>query len=197
MSQLKKYTLSKRKLYNGFFKLDLYQVTHDCFSGETMQVERELFERGDAAAIILYDANRDEILLLEQFRIGPAVRQDNAWLIEIVAGIVDQGETVEQTVQREAIEESGYEPKHLQHLGRYYATPGGSSERLDLFIGFVDRDQPIRAGGGVMSEGEDIRYFWLKRDEAMQWVRQGKINSGGSMLALLLAFGSVGLLDLK
>jgi len=189
----KKYTLIKKSLYRGFFKLDRYSVTHDCFQGGCLNVEREHVERGDAAAIVLYDEKRDEVLLLEQFRIGPAVRKEPAWLIEIVAGIVDHGETAKQTVLRESIEEAGYQPKYIQYLGCYYATPGGSSEKLDLFLGFIDRDQSVQCGGGVGSEGEDIRVFWVKRKEAMQWVMRGEINSSGSMLALLLAFGSAGL----
>lgn len=191
----KTYTLSKTPLYQGFFKLDRYHVCHDSFAGGQLNVEREHLERGDAAAIVLFDPNRDEVLLLEQFRIGPAVRGDDAWLIEVVAGMIDQGETPEQAAHREAIEEVGYEPTDIKHLGRYYSTPGGSSEQLDLFLGFVDRDKPLHAGGGIPTEGEDIRHFWLSRIETMQWVQQGKINSGGPMLALLLAFGSMGMVD--
>ncbi|MDQ6961640.1 MAG: NUDIX domain-containing protein [Mariprofundaceae bacterium] len=187
------YTLSKTSLYQGFFKLDHYHVCHDTFAGGQLQVQREHLERGDAAAIVLFDKARDEVLLLEQFRIGPAVRQEPAWLIEVVAGMIDQGETAQQAARREAIEEVGYEPTEIKHLGCYYTTPGGSSEKLDLFLGLVDRAKPVHAGGGMLAEGEDIRHFWLSRTETMLWVQQGKINSGGPMLALLLAFGSTGL----
>ncbi|MDX8408365.1 MAG: NUDIX domain-containing protein, partial [Mariprofundaceae bacterium] len=129
-----------------------------------------------------------------QFRIGPAVRADKAWLIEVVAGMIDEGESAAAAAAREAEEEAGYRPYDIRHLGRYYSTPGGSSERIDLFLGLVDKGKPVGDGGGVDHEQEDIRSFWLSRREAMQWVADGRINSGGPMLALLLAFGSDGVI---
>jgi len=189
------YSLEEKKpLYRGFFHLDGYSVTHERFDGGEQHIVREHLERGDAAAILLYDPGIDEVLLIEQFRIGPAVRNDQAWLIEVVAGMIDEGESTEAAAAREAEEEAGYRPHGIRHLGRYYSTPGGSSERIDLYLGLVDKSKPVGDGGGVDDEQEDIRSFWLSRDEAMQWVADGRINSGGPMLALLLAFGSDGVL---
>jgi len=185
--------IDSEALYRGFFRLDAYNLEHDCFEGGTITIRREHLERGDAIATLLYDPKCDEVLLIEQFRIGPAVRGDNAWLIEIVAGMIDEGEEPEEAARREAIEEAGYEPHKLRHLGRYYSTPGGSSERIDLYLGLIDKASPQGDGGGMDHEHEDIRPFWISRHEAMQWLSTGKINSGAPMLALLLAFGSAGL----
>ncbi|MDX8403708.1 MAG: NUDIX domain-containing protein [Mariprofundaceae bacterium] len=179
----------KRPLYRGFFELDAYDVEHDCFEGGSQNICREHLERGDAVAILLYDQQRDEVLLIEQFRIGPAVREDEAWLIEIVAGMIDEGEDPEAAACRESVEEAGYEPFRVEHLGRYYSTPGGSSEQIDLYLGLVDRSKSVGDGGGMKDEHEDIRPFWISRAEAMQWLADGKINSGAPMLALLLSFG--------
>lgn len=153
---------------------------------------RENFERGDAVAVLLYDPKRDEILLIEQFRIGPAIRQDKAWLIEVVAGMLHPGEDPIECARRECLEEAGYAPQSLKSLGSYYVSPGGTSERLFLFMSEVDASQPVGKGGGLDSEHEDIRVFWVKREEALAMVHDGRINSSGPMLALLLAFGNDG-----
>ncbi len=184
------YHVKKReRVYQGFFAMDRYDIEHERFDGGTLETRRENMERGGAAAVLLYDPDVDEVLLLEQFRIGPAVRGDHPWLVEIVAGIVDAGESAEEAAIRESKEEAGYLPRNIQFLGRYYTTPGGCSERIDLFLGSVDKQHPISQGGGCAHEHEDIRLLWVKREEALSMLAAGKINSGAPMLALLLAFG--------
>jgi len=189
-----KYTLTKKTpLHRGFFHLDRYSIMHERFDGGSLQIEREHLERGNACAVLLYDVNCDEVLLIEQFRIGPAVRGDDPWLIEVVAGMIDEGEDAEQAACREAQEEAGYVPQKMMFLGKYYSTPGGSSEHITLYLGLVDKHQRVGAGGGVAAEHEDIRSFWLPRAEAMAWLQSGRINSGAPMLSLLLAFDEHGL----
>jgi len=187
--------INKKRVYQGFFGMDEYMVEHDCFDGGRMQVRRENMERGDAAAILLYDPGVDELLLLKQFRIGPVAREENPWLIEIVAGMIDAGETPEQAVVREAQEEAGFAPSGVTFLGRYYTTPGACSERIDLFLGMVDKNNPVSAGGGCAAEHEDIHSFWVSRQQAMKMLEEGKIGSGAPMLAMLLAFGCRGALS--
>ncbi|MFQ5344394.1 MAG: NUDIX domain-containing protein [Mariprofundus sp.] len=189
--------VSKKRVYQGFFAMDEYLIEHDCFDGRRMQISRENMERGDAAAILLYDPDTDEVLLLEQFRVGPAVRHENPWLIEIVAGIIDAGESAEQAVIREAREESGFVPSRVSFLGRYYTTPGACSERIDLFLGLVDKNHPAGEGGGCAEEHEDIRSYWVSRRQALQMLQEGKIGSGAPMLALLLAFGWKGVINIE
>ncbi|PIP02807.1 MAG: DNA mismatch repair protein MutT [Zetaproteobacteria bacterium CG12_big_fil_rev_8_21_14_0_65_54_13] len=189
--------VSKKPLYRGFFSMDAIEVEHDRFDGGKQTVLRENMERGDAAAMLLFDPQTDQVLLLEQFRIGPVPRQDNPWLIEIVAGIVDEGETVEQAIVREAHEEAGFVPYRTTWLGRYYTTPGACSERIDLFLGLVDSSTPAGDGGGMADEHEDIRSYWVSRAEAMQMLTDGRIASGAPMLALLLAFGCQGVVNNK
>ena len=149
---------------------------------------RENLERGDAVVVLLHDPLRDEVLLIEQFRIGPVPRNDNPWLIELVAGMLGPDEDPLDCARRECVEEAGYEPATLKPLASYYVSPGGSSERIFLYLSEVDAAKPVGAGGGLDSEHEDIRVFWVKRKEALAMVRDGRINSSGPMLALLLAF---------
>lgn len=193
-----KYKIHKKEvLSDHYFKLDAYELEHDKFDGGSLKIRREHLERGNAVAILLYDKKHDEVLLIEQFRIGPAMRDDNAWLIEVVAGMIDEGEDKETAAKREAVEEAGYEPHDLIHLGKYYSTPGGSSETIDLYMGYVDKHKPMGQGGGMDDEHEDIRCFWLPRTEAVAWVKNGKINSGGPMLAIMLAFGLDGAVNIS
>jgi len=186
--------IKKERVYQGFFGMDEYMVEHDRFAGGSLRIRRENMERGDAAAMLLYDPELDEVLLLEQFRIGPAARDEHPWLIEIVAGMIDEGENAEQAVIREAEEESGFIPSDVKFLGRYYTTPGACSERIDLFLGLVDKDNPVSAGGGCDQEQEDIRSFWVSRETSMKMLAEGKIASGAPMLALMLAFGWKGVI---
>jgi len=180
--------LEKCRPYDGFFKMDVIHAEHETFDGGTITIKRECMERGDAVVVVLYDRTRDKVLLLEQFRIGPTARQDNPWLIECVAGMLNTDEDPLDCARRECIEEAGYEPKSLKPLGSYYVSPGGSSERLLLYMGEVDSDKPVGKGGGLDSEHEDIRVFWVRREEALAMIHDGRINSSGPMLALLLAF---------
>ncbi|MDQ6990746.1 MAG: NUDIX domain-containing protein [Mariprofundaceae bacterium] len=193
-----KYKLTqKQPLYRGFFQLDRYSIEHERFQGGMMKLEREHLERGKGVAVLLYDEHCDEVLLIEQFRIGAAVCNHNPWLIEVVAGMIDDGEDAETAGRRECLEEVGYQPTSMTYLGKYYSTPGGSSEHITVYLGFIDKSKPIHDGGGVADEHEDIRRFWLSRHEAMEWVKNGKINSGAPMLAIMLAFGWQGTISTK
>jgi len=184
------YAVKRREtLYQGFFRLEAYTIEHARFDGGRLCVRREHFERGDAAAVLLYDAARDRVLLLEQFRVGPVARDEHPWMIEIVAGIVDAGETPEDTARREALEEAGYAPRSLTSLGCFYASPGASSERLFLFLAEVDANEAVGDGGGVSQECEDIRRFWVSRRQAVRMVQDGRIRSAAPMIAIMRAFG--------
>ncbi|MDQ6951822.1 MAG: NUDIX domain-containing protein [Mariprofundales bacterium] len=189
-----KYTLHDQvPLHQGRFTLQELELSHDRFGGGQLRIKRELFERGDAVGVLLYDSAIDTVLLLEQFRIGPVARGDTPWLIEIVAGIIDDGESAAEAARREALEEAGYLPQQLHTLGqRWYPSPGACSERITLFAAEVDSSQPQGKGGGVAEEAEDIRRRWVPRHEALAMVADGRINSALPMLALLLAFGCAG-----
>lgn len=183
------YTLLEQTTpYKGFFRLDVSTIRHERFAGGELEIRREYLERGDAVVVLLHDPARDEVLLIEQFRIGPVARGDNPWLIEVVAGMLYPGEDPMHCARRECIEEAGYEPASLTPLGSYYVSPGGCSERIFLYLGEVDADSPVGAGGGLESEHEDIRAFWVSRSEALAMVADGRINASGPMLALLLGF---------
>jgi len=176
--------VEKTTPFKGYFQIDHYRLRHRKFDGGWTQVmTRELFERGHAAAVVLYDPKTDIVVLIEQFRIGAYAAGFEPWLIEVVAGIIDPGETPEDVVRREAVEEAGCEITALHPIGRFLATPGGSSESLTLFCGRVDAS---RAGGihGLDHEGEDIRVLPLAREEVMQKLAQGAISNFTAVVGL-------------
>jgi ADP-ribose pyrophosphatase len=171
-------------VYNGFFRLEKYQLQHTLFEGGwSKEISRELFMRGNCVAVILYDPGRDEVVLIEQFRAGAVLRPEHAWLIEIVAGAIEPGETAEEVAYREAVEEAGCVIEELLLINEFYTTPGGSSERISLFCGKVDSSQ---VGGvhGLDDEDEDILVSVAKFDDVYQMVEAGSIESGIPIIAI-------------
>jgi ADP-ribose pyrophosphatase len=176
--------LSQRSLYKGFFKANSYRFKHRLFAGGwSQELEREVFERGHAAAVLLYDLPRDALVLVEQFRFGALETCDNPWLLEMVAGIIEPGERADEVVRREALEEAGVTAGKMMPMLSYLASPGGSTEKLDLFLAEVDSTQACGLHG-LVSEGEDIRVQVISRTDAMVLLRQGVINNAATVIAL-------------
>ncbi len=176
--------VDKETIYQGFFRLEKYRLKHTLFQGGwSKELTRELFRRGNCVAVLLYDPLRDEVVLVEQFRVGAILQPDRAWLIEIVAGAIEEGETAEEVAMRESVEEAGCEIQELSVIKEFYTTPGGASEWITLFYGRVDT---TNVGGihGLDHEDEDIRVSAVKFDEVYQMLEQGKIDSGIPIIAI-------------
>jgi ADP-ribose pyrophosphatase len=177
--------ISRKTAYDGFFKLEKFRLRHSLFNGGiSNEMSRELFERGHAVAVLPYDPIRDEIILLEQFRIGAIEDKDGPWLTEMVAGMIAEGETAEDVAHREAMEEAGCEIQKLIHIIDYYVSPGGTSETIALYCGLVDSNKINEGIYGLEEENEDIRVFKVSYAQAMQWLQKGKINSAAPIIAL-------------
>jgi len=175
--------MSKETLFSGFFTMIKYTFTHKLFDGGwSHPVERELFVRGHAAAMLPYDPIRDEVVLIEQIRVG-ALEHENPWQLEIVAGIMDADENVEELVRREAMEEAGLDVGNVIPITCYYPSSGGCSEKIDVFIGQVST---VDAGGiyGLDYENEDIQAHVMSRSEAYSLLCSGQIENGASIIAL-------------
>ncbi|WP_305371242.1 ADP-ribose diphosphatase [Photobacterium leiognathi] len=177
--------LAKKTVYQGFFKMVKYRFRHKLFAGGwSGEISREMFERGHAAALLPYDPITDEVVLIEQFRVGAMAAGCEPWQLEIVAGMIDhQDEPAEDVVKREAVEEAGLTVAELEKVTRYLSSSGGCSEMLDIFVGTVDSTQ---AGGihGLAEESEDIRVHVVSREQAYEWVESGKIENAASIIAL-------------
>ncbi|PML08975.1 ADP-ribose diphosphatase [Vibrio breoganii] len=176
--------LATDTLFKGFFSLVKVKFRHRLFAGGwSEEIERELFERGHAVAMLPYDPVTDQVVMVEQIRVG-ALGEARPWQLEIVAGMLDkEGEDPIDVAKREAVEEAGLDVTHIQHISGYYPSAGGCSERLELFIGQVKA--PTSAGVfGLESEGEDICVHILTREEAYEMVKNGTIENAASIITI-------------
>lgn len=177
--------ISRREtVFQGFFRMDKLWLTHPRFAGDEMPIfTRELFIRGDATCVLPYDPGRDEVVLLEQFRAGVLGRDQSPWLLELVAGMNEAGETPEQVAHREGQEEADLQFLELEKICEYLVSPGGSTELIHLYCGHVSSEN---AGGvhGIEAEHEDIRVHVVALDEALAMISDGRINNAAAIIAL-------------
>jgi len=176
--------LERETCFSGFYKLERLRLRHRQFDGDMgPELNRELFVRHDAVCVLPYDPQRDCVVLIEQFRVGALSKSANPWLLELVAGLIDKDEQPEEVARREALEEANLPLSSLWPITQYYPSPGGSNERVHLFIGRCDSEG---AGGvyGLAEEGEDIRVHVWPLEDALDAVKDGRIDNAASIIAL-------------
>ena len=178
--------LDKAICYSGFFRMEKYRLRHEQFAGGwSPEITRECLERGHAVAVLPYDPETDQMVLVEQFRVGALEFPGGPWLLEIVAGIIDHpGETTEEVARRETVEEAGCTLLDLVPICHYLVSPGGASESITLFCGRIDASTIAPGVRGVVAEHEDIRVQVVTRAEAMALLHAGRINSAAPIIAL-------------
>jgi ADP-ribose pyrophosphatase len=184
MSERKVELVEKITAFQGYFRIDRYRLRHSLFAGGMSGVMmRELFERGHAVGLLPYDPARDEVVLIEQFRIGAYAIGWDPWLLEVVAGIIEEGENLNEVARREGLEETGLEVRDLEPIAHYLASPGGTTETCALFCGRVDSS---KAEGlhGVAAEHEDIRVLAMPAVQAIALLEQGRIVNAAAVIAL-------------
>jgi len=177
--------LDRSILYKGFFEMALYTVRHRLFAGGTSPTfTREVFVRPPVAAVLLYDPTRDSVVQIEQFRAGKmASGRPNPWMIEIVAGIIEPGETPEDMAHREAMEEAGCTILDLEPIVNFYPSAGGCSEFVYMYCGRVD-SHGVGGIHGLDDEQEDIRVFVETTDDALTRLASGEIESSIAIIGL-------------
>jgi ADP-ribose pyrophosphatase len=169
-------------VYEGFFKVQQLQLRHQCFSGQwSPWLVREQVHHSDAAAVLLIDLENQKLVMVEQCRIGMISSDANVspWVLEIVAGLIESGESPESTVTREALEEADCTIEQLHKIGEFYNSPGGFREKTTLYCGRVSSlgKEGIR---GVGTEHEDIRVHVLDMNEVLQAFEQGAFHLSSS-----------------
>ena len=182
--KLKYKIINKKNLYSGFFSLNKYEFIHQKHDGGwTDTVDREIFSGAHVATLLPYDPIKKEIILIQQFRAGVLSRYDENYLLEIVAGIVDEGENPEQTAIRECFEETGCEVKHIHPVQSYFPAPGSSESYYHLYLGEIQAFDGERIKG-LEKENEDILVKSFKIDEVRQMLKEKKIMNGLTLVAL-------------
>jgi len=176
--------IARERCFVGFLRLVRYRLRHSLFTGGWgPSIERERIEYLNSAAAILYDVMRDQIVMVEQFRIGALEHGRGAWTLEPVGGVLNLGEDADEVVRREAMEEAGCGILDLEPIGAYHVSPGTAADRIRLFCGRVDA---ARVGGihGLREEGEDTRVIVLDTEQARRELYSGRIDTATAIIAI-------------
>lgn len=176
--------LEKKPLYQGFFSMHQYRFQHATYNGGISDIVcREIFERGHAVGLLPYDPITDEFVLIEQVRIAAAETSESPWLIEIIAGIIDAGESELDVCVREAKEEAGIDVNRLYKACSYLSSPGGTTERLHIYMALTD-SSVAKGVHGLAHESEDILVHRVPAVVAREWLNSGVIDNGAAIIAL-------------
>lgn len=175
---------NRETLYQGFFRLEALALRHRLFGGGwSGTMRREVHNRFDAVGVLLYDPARDALVLVEQFRAGAIDDPRSPWKLELVAGLAEKDEALEDVARREAFEESGCRVGQLTELHTYYPSPGACNERVTLFCGLVDT-QGVGGIHGLAEEHEDIRVHIVTFPAAWELLHQGRLDNAMCLIAL-------------
>ena len=151
--------------------------------GGEIEVQRELFHRGDAVAVLLYDPSKDKIVLIEQFRVGAIDDENGPWLLEIVAGVVEPGESITDVARRECKEEAGIDVHSFETVHSFYSSPGGCSEKIHILCALID-SEGVAGVFGLEEEGEDIKVLLIDFTDLHDLMVSQKIGSAIPLVAL-------------
>ena len=177
--------VSEEYNYKNFFKVLRARLQHEKFDGSmSPEVERLVFERGNSVGVLLYDDKEDTVFLIKQFRYPASINDGPGWLLEIVAGVQDKGRDMLTVAHSELVEEIGYHVENLQFLCHFYLSPGGSSEQMNLYLGYLHHAEQVNEGGGLASEHEDIQLVRVKLSEALTMIQRGEICDAKTIIAL-------------
>lgn len=171
--------------HDGFMRLETLTLRHRLFAGGfSGAMQREILCRTPAVGVLIWDPQRAEVLLVEQFRVGALADERSPWCLEVVAGIADQqGEPFAELIEREAKEEANIALRELLPLPAYFVSPGGTNERMHLFLGIADL---THAGGvhGLAAEHEDIRSHCIPTAQLPMLLAEGYLNNAASLIAV-------------
>jgi ADP-ribose pyrophosphatase len=192
MSSKKVEIINKSTRFKNYLQVDEYKIKHALFEGGFSEtIEREVIERGHVGAVLLYDPKLHLLVLINQFRPAAFAAKGSPWwnddlspwMVECVAGIIDDGESPEEMCRRESLEEANCQVSELHFLYKYFSSPGCLTETVFLYCGRIDASN---AGGvyGLKEEGEDIHVFTATPEEAYQMLEDGRINNSMTMLAI-------------
>ena len=174
----------RERSFGGYFSVDTLTLRHRLHNGEWSEsMRRELFQRGDAVAVLPWDMATDELVLIEQLRVGAIRDNDSPWMLELIAGIVEEGESDSKVAHREADEEAGCVLGRLEPIATFYPSAGACSEQIRVFLGELVSAKPGTIQG-LDCEHEDILVHQLPRQTVLAMLDQGQINNGHTLIAL-------------
>ena len=185
--------LDRNRLLNGFFEVDEYRLQVELIRGGlSPELTRYVLHRPNATGAVVYNRDQDKVVCVRQFRIGMMVKEENAWSVEIPAGLVDPGESPEVCITREILEETGYRVSRVSLLHTAYASPGILTEKLYLYFAEVRDADMIGKGGGEEGDHEDIEVLHLDREKISAMMEGGEIRDLKTLLGISAAGGLLG-----
>lgn len=179
--------IEREILSNNWYTLNKYSFEYKRPDGTWEVQEREAYDRGNGAAILLYNASKKTVVLTKQFRMPTYVNgNDDGMMIEVCAGLLD-GDHPEDCIRKEAEEETGYLISDVKKVMQTYMSPGSVTEILYLFVGAYDESMRVGEGGGAESETENIEVLEMPFNTAMELVSTGEIKDAKTILLLQYA----------
>lgn len=175
--------IQKEELLNNIVSIEELTLEFSLFKGGmSSQVKRILIQRSPAVAVLLYDPLQDKVVLVEQFRVGAIKSSESPWLVEVVAGLIEENESPKDVAIRETKEESGLNVLHIEEIVSYWVTPGISTEKVTLFCAIVNSNN---AEGifGLEDESEDIMVQVLPRRELHSMLMSNKIKNAPTIIS--------------
>ncbi|AJI93618.1 GDP-mannose pyrophosphatase nudK [Yersinia ruckeri] len=177
--------IQKQLLSDNWYVLNKYAYDLERNNGEWVHQEREVYDRGDGATILLYNRRKGTVILINQFRMPTYVNgNESGMLLETCAGLLD-ADSPEECIRREAVEETGYQVGDVEKLFAAYMSPGGVTELVHFFAAEYQPEQRINAGGGI--DDEDIDVIELPFSEAITMITDGRIKDGKTIMLLQYA----------
>lgn len=154
--------------------------------GSWQRQQRETYDRGNGATLLLYQPNSRRVVLTRQFRFPAFVNGHDGMMVEAPAGLLDQA-TPERRIRAEVEEETGYRVGEVRKVFEAFMSPGSVTEKLFFFVAEYDAASKVSAGGGIEAEGEDIEVLELPFEEALAMIRRGDIVDGKTIMLLQYA----------
>ncbi|MFQ5965281.1 MAG: NUDIX domain-containing protein [Candidatus Scalinduaceae bacterium] len=172
-----------KREYDGIFKIDKAILQHEKFDGSmSKEIVRLNFNRGDTVAVLLYNKINKSVILVKQFRYPAYLNNGPGWLIECVAGIKDNGEV--SVARKEVLEETGYKVDKLKYLTQFYPSPGGCSEKIYVYLAYIESKDKIKKEKYMGTGSEDIYVMEVPLDKAFEMIKNGKICDAKTIISL-------------
>lgn len=152
--------------------------------GKQARLQWEVFDRGEAVAVLVYDPRRDVVVLVRQFRLPVYLQGEPPFVLEVPAGSIERGEDPEASLIREVLEETGFEIRQPRKLFSAYMSPGAITEKIHFFYVEVSEGDRVAAGGGLDEEHEDLELYELSLSEALAMIESGEIFDAKTIMLL-------------
>ena len=176
--------VEKKLLSDNWYTLNKYTFSYQKPDGTWEKQEREAYDRGNGAAILLYNSKKKTVVLTRQFRMPTYVNgNEDGMMIEVCAGLLD-GDNPADCVRKETEEETGYKISNVQKVFQTYMSPGSVTEIVYLFVGEYDESMKVSDGGGAEDETENIEVLELDFNDAMKMVASGEIKDAKTIMLL-------------